>query len=70
MNGNGKPRRKQPLSKPITTGKSEQGEIKTYTLSDEELAYYRNLKPPVPVKQLRTTGYQDRRRVNLRSEGK
>lgn len=47
-------RRKGLTNKPITA-KSEQGEIKTYYLTPEELEYYRNLKPPIRDKLIQTT---------------
>lgn len=47
-------RRRALIPKP-TTGKSEQGEIKTYYLTPEELVYYRNLKPPIKDKLICTT---------------
>lgn len=59
-------RRKKHVPKPITT-KSEQGEIKSYFASEEELAYYRSLKPPVPERQLRTLAPQVRTHVNFRN---
>lgn len=55
--------KKKPMSKPLP--KSEQGEVKQYFLTEEELARerekYRNLKPPIPEKMIRTTAPRDQR---------
>lgn len=51
-------RRRKLEPKPIM-GKSEQGEIKHYFLTPEELEYYRNLKPPIKEKNLTTTAHRN-----------
>lgn len=68
-----KPKRKQTWNerrrkiepKP-TTAKSEQGEIKTYYLSEEELEYYRSLKPPIREKLVCTLAPRIRTAAQLR----
>lgn len=59
-------KRKAHVPKPITA-KSEQGEIKTYQLSPEELEYYRNLKPPIAEKHVCTLAPRERKAAKLRS---
>lgn len=60
-------RRKAITPKPITA-KSEQGEISTYYLTPEELAYYRNLKPPIRDKLIATTAPRMGDRHNKRGQ--
>lgn len=58
-------KRKKLIPKPIT-GKSEQGEVKIYYLSAEELEYYRNLKPLIPEKLAYTLADRDRKYTKFR----
>lgn len=56
---------KEPMKIPFP--KSEQGEVITYFLTDEQLAKerdkYRNLKPPIPEKMVCTTAPRDLRTI-------
>lgn len=58
--------RKKYVPKPVPN--SQIGQVKTYYLSEEELAYYRNLKRPIPDKMVRTTAPKSQREMRNRGQ--
>lgn len=69
-----KPKRKQTWNEmrskkpPKPVRNSTVSEVKTYVLTPEELEYYRNLKPPIPERQVRTTAPRSERYLKKRGQ--